>query len=489
MKRLLAVLVLTLSPAAAHAAPDVLSVGSVTAPNGTLSIPVYVRDVSGTRLGVDRPAGQRIQAVGFKVRFSPASAVTSASFSRGGVLARTPLFDAVLQPTGGVGYVGSFSEDTNALAFTSNGTAPGNLIGHLTVTTSGNLAPGSVITLSLDHQTSILSNQAGTVTETYANGGLSLQNGSITIASGTCPAFTSASTSIIGTAGSCTAGTGGTASVTVGGGGGGHTLQWGWRATRGGAINPIAGANSSSYTISGADFGGAGTRYLVVTATTACAQIVSNELAVTITTTPNVTIDASSGVYAGSNSNYASVASQGAGATYSWTVTNGAIVSGQGTNNIRYSAGTSGQVGLDVVVTANGCAGSSSPHADVPIIARPAGASLLHLIYPCRVLDTRGGSALGGGLTREVLIGGLCGIPADAKAVAANITVLAPTSSGYLAIHPSDAAWAGTSTINYRTAKTRANNAILKLSGTGRVTVINGGTSVHFLIDVTGYFK
>ena len=491
MKRALTVLALFLGAASLHAATDLLNIAGVTVPGGgTVSVPVYLRDVSGTRLGVDRPSGQRIQALGFKVTFSPASSVTGASFTRAGVLARATLFDKTVQSQGGasLGYVASFAESTNALLFTSNAPGVGNLLGQLNVTTAPGLAAGTTIAIIIDPANAALSNQAGTITESYANGGLSLQNGSLTIGAGACTPLTSASVSIAGQSGSCSSGTGGTATVAIGGGAGAQTIQWGYRLTPGGSITPI-NAMGSSYVISGADFGGNGTRYLVATASTNCSQIVSGELTVSISSTPNVTIDASSGIYASSTTNYASVVNQGGGATYAWTVTNGTITSGQGTRLIRYTAGASGQVGIDLVVTATGCGGTSSPHADVPVIARPTGASLLYLISPCRILDTRGGPPLASGWEEEITVSGLCGIPAGAKSMAANVTVVAPSSSGYLALYPSDGVWPGTSTINYRPGRTRANNTVVGLSANGRVTVRNAGASVHYLIDVTGYFQ
>jgi len=492
MKRALTALALFLGTASLHAATDALNIGTVNAPAGTVSVPVYIRDNSTTRLGIDRPWGDRIQALAFKVTFSPANAVLGASFTRGGLLAKTPLFDKVVQPPAAgssVGYVASFAESNNVLLFTSNAAAPGNLIGHLSVTTAPGLAAGTTIAIAIDRETVALSNQAATITETYANGGLSLQNGSIVISAGACTPFTAATISVVGQAGACSAGTGGQATVSVSGGGAGPTFQWGYRTTPGGAITPINGATGQSYVIAGADFGGTGERYLLATVSTNCAQIVASEFAVTISGTPNITLNASSAVYAGSTGNFASVADQGAGATYAWTVTNGTITAGQGTPSITYTAGPSGQVAIDAVVTATGCSGSSSPHADVPIIAQAAGASMLYLVTPCRILDTRVGPPLASGWEEEVAVSGVCGIPAGAKSIAANVTVVAPSSTGYLALYPSDGAWSGTSTLNYRPGRTRANNAVISLSANGHVTVFNAGTSVHYLIDVTGYFK
>lgn len=480
MRRALALIALFVATSL-HAATDVFTVGSVTAPAGTISVPVFVRDVSTTALGADKGAGLRIQGIAFKVTFSPAGSA-NATFMRAGVLLKTPLFETTLPVTNGLGYVASFAESNNALPFASNAAAPGQLIGYLVVTT--NAAAGTVIDISLDPVFTTLSNQTGTVTESFANTTLSSQDGSITVSSGSCPAFSSAAISIEGPAEACDGGTGGTATVAVSGGSS-PMYQWGWRWSPGGTTNPIIGATGASYVINGRDFGGSGTRYLVVTATSACAQITSSPAQLTITSTPDVAISASTGVYANSTENFASVPDQGAGATYSWSIANGTITAGQGTRSIRYSAGASGTVGLDVSVNASGC----TPHVDVAILQRPAGASMLYLLTPCRIADSRDTTAIVNGEDRAVTVAGVCGVPAGAKAVTANLTIIAPPTDGWMGAFPSDLPWPGTSTINYRANRTRANNAVIPLSGDGRITLKNSGSTLHFIVDVTGYFK
>ncbi|HEX6085126.1 MAG TPA: hypothetical protein VF266_11410 [Thermoanaerobaculia bacterium] len=290
-----------------------------------------------------------------------------------------------------------------------------------------------------------------------------------------------------GTSAVCTSGTNGNATATVTGG---MTVgyQWGYRTTPGGAITPIGGATSPTYSISGSDLAGLGARYLVVTVTPSCGTaLVSNELALEVTATPDVTIAASSGVFANSTQNFASVADAGAGATYSWGITNGTITAGQGTRAITYTAGGSGSVALTVTVSRNGC--GPTGNASVPIATRPAGATMLYIVTPCRIVDTRNGAAIAHGETRNVPVAGLCGIPSDAKAVVANVTAVAPATDGWLALWPAGTTWGGTSTMNYRTGRTRANNATIPLPNTGTLSVLNSGGPQHVVIDVTGYFR
>jgi hypothetical protein len=101
-------------------------------------------------------------------------------------------------------------------------------------------------------------------------------------ASGVCTPLASASASVSGSASVCATGTAGTASVNAVGGAG-LSYRWGYRDVSAGAITDIPLANLSTYLISGADFGGAGTKFLVVTVTPSCGSpIISNETTITI---------------------------------------------------------------------------------------------------------------------------------------------------------------------------------------------------------------
>ncbi|MBV8520373.1 MAG: hypothetical protein JO197_23480 [Acidobacteria bacterium] len=290
--------------------------------------------------------------------------------------------------------------------------------------------------------------------------------------------------SVVATLDSSCLGGGGTATVTVTGGGA-VTYQWGWRAISGGTITPLAGKTSATYTLNAADFSSSTPKYLVAVVTSECGVVTSsNELR--ITAAPSIVISASSRVFSGTTANYASVSTAGASATYAWSITNGTITAGQGTNRIVYTAGASGEVVLSVTVT-DGCPTTSEVH--VPVVPRPAGASMLYLVTPCRVFDSRNGAPLTNHSIRTVAIGGSCGVPVDARSIAANITVVAPATTGWVSLFPDANNWPGTSTLNYRGGKTRAGNAIVSLNASGQLALKNEGSSVNVLIDVTGYFK
>jgi hypothetical protein len=117
-------------------------------------------------------------------------------------------------------------------------------------------------------------------------------------------------------------------------------------------------------------------------------------------------------------------------------------------------------------------------------------------VTPCRVVDTRraagplGGPALNPFADRIFTIAGQCGIPEGARAVAFNFTITQPNRAGDLRVFPGAATPPIVSSLNWRPGETRANNAVLQLGADGEITtrVDEDGGSVHFVVDVTGYF-
>ena len=126
---------------------------------------------------------------------------------------------------------------------------------------------------------------------------------------------------------------------------------------------------------------------------------------------------------------------------------------------------------------------------------RPSGR--FYAIPSCRVVDTRNpseGPALGANTERAFPVRGVCGVPADALAVAANVTAVNPTDLGNLRVFPSGTATPLASTINFAAGQTRANNGIVRLGTDGQLGVrcdmAPGSTGqVHLIVDVSGYFR
>jgi hypothetical protein len=125
-------------------------------------------------------------------------------------------------------------------------------------------------------------------------------------------------------------------------------------------------------------------------------------------------------------------------------------------------------------------------------------------VTPCRIVDTRGGTGLTGGpemasgSPRSFPIAGQCGVPATARAATLNVTMVAPTRSGYLTIWPNNTTRPIVSTINANAGEPAiANGAIVPLSSDPslQISVVYGtcglncpGTT-NLVIDVTGYFQ
>ncbi|HEY6554576.1 MAG TPA: glycoside hydrolase family 44 protein [Vicinamibacteria bacterium] len=116
-----------------------------------------------------------------------------------------------------------------------------------------------------------------------------------------------------------------------------------------------------------------------------------------------------------------------------------------------------------------------------------------YTLTPCRVLDTRTGSAVALVASGERVVtvgGGPCGVPPSAKAVSANLTVTQPTAAGNLVLFPTGTP-PGTSTINYAAGQTRGNNAVVSLSTAAAVSIRcnQASGSAHVILDVNGYFQ
>jgi len=171
--------------AAVAAAQDTITVGTVTANDGAIvDVPVYLRDVAGTPLGMDQPAASRIQAFSISVTYAPASAISSVTFTRDGITGGLqPVFETSPAGPGEISLLASFQQSTNPIPFTLNAGAPGDLIAHLVFTLSSSATPGSDISLTLDSTTTQLTDEGGSAAtkETAGNGQLALVDGAIHI--------------------------------------------------------------------------------------------------------------------------------------------------------------------------------------------------------------------------------------------------------------------------------------------------------------------
>jgi hypothetical protein len=171
------------APALAQSSVDVVTVGTVTATGPNVAVPVYIRDTSGTPLGIDQPAGSRIQSFSIKVDYTPSAFITGVTFTRAGITAPlTPTFESSPSGAGTISLIATFDETTNLIPFTSNAALPGNQIAQLTFSFASGTPAGTTVPLTMDATLTQLSNQGGTTTETVAQQTLLLVSGAVTLA-------------------------------------------------------------------------------------------------------------------------------------------------------------------------------------------------------------------------------------------------------------------------------------------------------------------
>src|SRR2546423_2035902 len=171
--------ILCVAVAASAQVQDVITVGTVNTTGGTVDVPVSIRDVSGTPLGLDQPPGSRIQSYSIKVNYSPAAAVQSVTFTRAGITtALTPTFENSPSSAGSISLLDTFQESTNLIPFTLNGAAPGNQVAHLVFTLSPSAAPGTPVVLTLYPALTQLTDERGSAAtkKSVAGGNLLLVN-------------------------------------------------------------------------------------------------------------------------------------------------------------------------------------------------------------------------------------------------------------------------------------------------------------------------
>jgi hypothetical protein len=137
-------------------------------------------------------------------------------------------------------------------------------------------------------------------------------------------------------------------------------------------------------------------------------------------------------------------------------------------------------------------AGLAAPTATAGAAAATSGPSF-HAMVPARIMDTRSGtgttaSPLGAGEIRALQVAGQADIPADAVAVALNVTVTEPTAATYLTVWPAGAAQPTASNVNVVAGQTVANMVTVGLGAGGQVDLYNFNGDAEVVVDVTGWY-
>ena len=114
-------------------------------------------------------------------------------------------------------------------------------------------------------------------------------------------------------------------------------------------------------------------------------------------------------------------------------------------------------------------------------------------VTPSRLADTRSGVCgvrLGQGDRRSIAILARAAVPdSDVTAVALNVTVTNPTTTGFLTVYPKGSPTPNASNLNYVRDQTVANLVTAGVGPDGAITIANSAGTVDVIVDVTGWFR
>lgn len=148
--------------------------------------------------------------------------------------------------------------------------------------------------------------------------------------------------------------------------------------------------------------------------------------------------------------------------------------------------------GCYAAVDARGAARPAGVRCDVGAFEGTEAPVRFHTVVPCRVLDTRNGAGTPVAANGTLSFGaaGLCGTPADARALAVNLTAVSPGADGVLRLFGAGSGTPSAHVLAFRAGRTRASNAVAVPGALGRLTVGNESAQpVHVVLDVSGYFR
>ncbi|MFD5147943.1 PKD domain-containing protein [Streptomyces sp. NPDC058401] len=165
------------------------------------------------------------------------------------------------------------------------------------------------------------------------------------------------------------------------------------------------------------------------------------------------------------------------------------------TSNVNVRAGGTSSntvtvpVGADGRIQAQLNSGSASLIVDFVGYYQPNAGERFSPLAPTRVLDTRTtGGALPAAKTRTVKVAGVNGIPADAKAVALNLTGTGATQPAHVIAYPDAAKRPATSNLNVEPGKDKSNQVIVPVGPNGTITLFTNTGSTHLVLDAVGYY-
>ncbi len=166
-------------------------------------------------------------------------------------------------------------------------------------------------------------------------------------------------------------------------------------------------------------------------------------------------------------------------------VSNLNYVAGQNVPNLAISRlGTNGQICFFSLVATDLIADVSGYF--------PPSSDFKPIDNPVRILDTRNGTGAAkakvpAGGTLQLQVGNQAGVPADAMAVAMNVTVTNPAAAGYVTVWPCGQPQPLVSNLNYVAGQTVPNLTISRVGAGGKVCFFSLAAT-DLIADVSGYF-
>ena len=152
-----------------------------------------------------------------------------------------------------------------------------------------------------------------------------------------------------------------------------------------------------------------------------------------------------------------------------------------------------GQLGPAGSVSFYNNSGTVNLVADLVGYFTPSSNLRLQSLTPSRLLDTRDGTGdfsgtLAGGQSLNLKVTGRGGVPANAKAVALNVTVTGPTAGSYLTVWPAGDTRPTASSVNMMPGQTVPNMVLARVGTDGKVSIYNNSGGTHVVVDVVGAF-
>jgi hypothetical protein len=157
-----------------------------------------------------------------------------------------------------------------------------------------------------------------------------------------------------------------------------------------------------------------------------------------------------------------------------------------GTTNVRSVIGVhSGQL----VLHASGTAVAASLDVVGVYVAAPAGGIRFTALPGARLMDTRSPkNRLVAGASRNLVVAGVSGVPANASAVVVNLRALSPTLTTSITGWPAGQAAPAIADLRVPAGEDRANLAVIPVGSGGAVSLKTAAGSTDLIVDLVGYY-